>query len=556
MSLDAVKMFFQNERNKLIGVGVAACLITTAIVAPAAYFGGQPSYKGVVSPVAFNRISATGGHLADYGSLAEIEDQDGWGNEDNISYVTTDRDLTANVIETKDAIGFQALNVAEKEAIEIKTDESYELNVMGAQFDPVDAEGKTTYVKPGADGYELVAPINVYMRVPAPVSIFFKENLMSEKGAATPTIWEEDWNKGTSAGVHKDGDLANVDALKGYGEWVKQGHGADLLMAYTFFNWMLFVENTIGDYPPAPEEAANPDSIGSDDFAEYVNIMLENVVGDSIETEQYKEAKVIAISGTGTADPYTQDELDLFNEFLKQESTTDGKIPSLSGVENTDVSINLTNQGSGTAWYMPGGDGIEFDAGDDNNWTLKQTSAVGTTVPSNDAFIGTQSRRSYFGSYGDSISGMSQWGYGYQHTDAGKGEWNYMEQPTAADLTGDDPAITSESFGASDKYKEAYANEQPWQFTESSDIEADPAITDTDYALPLGFTATTDPLVFFTANDTTFKHEEKDDHPKGTYKPTGMTPTATKLIFENPLQQDNITWDMLFSAGLIDAVEV
>ncbi len=582
MNLDTVKMFFQNEKNKLIGVGVVTCLITTAIVAPISYFGGQPKYKGVIKPVSFDTMTSTGEHLADYGNLDVADDQYGWGNEDNISYVIYDEPLTRSVLEIKNAIGFQALNVANRQAQNITSDPNYELNVLSAQFNDVGGEeGKTDYVDPTnqeqVENYQLVAPINIYMRVPAPVSIFFKENLMTaETNKEKNTIWDSEWTKESSAGVYNEqnnpNNLNNRDALSSYYDWaIDKSYIADLVMAYTFFNWMLLdmaSNSDVASYPNAPENANNPSTdISINEFANNVDQMLINVTTllssdkESIKITEdiYNQANMIQIAGTGTADPYTHAELVTFNDFLENDKFLDEKdsienpyyhdedIEELAIINNvdggTDVSIQLTDEGSSTAWYMPK-DAITLDtnkASDEGDWSL-ETESIGLYTPPGSAFLATQSRRSHYGANDKNISGMSNWGYGYQSTKNSDDEWNYMEQPDISKMSDDETKnevlFGNQVVGAEDIYE----NEVPWNYEEE--------ILDTKMALPLGFTATSDLLVFFTDNDTTFKSNGK------TMKPTGITSYATKLIFQNPLQQDNITWDVLFSAGLIEATEV
>ncbi len=573
MNIDTVKMFFQNERNKLIGVGVATCLVTTAIVAPTTYFTGQPKHDGVIKPVAFNTVSATGGHLLDYGDLNQIEDEDGWGNEENLTYVITDTDLTRNVMETKDGIGFQALNVANQEAENLKG-EDYKLNIMEAEF--TDDDGTSSYIASDSADYALVAPINVYMRVPAPVSIFFKDNLMSKQVDDATTIWTSNvvsWKSldGVYKNDEKNTNLQNIEALTSYLDWVvNENYLTDLLVAYTFFNWMLFNEfddGGIADYPSAPSEANNPNLIEGKVFAENVNNMITNILQwtktPKVTQSIYDQAKDVRIAGTGTADPYMQAELDSFNNFLLHtnppeddnsfEQEEDYIIKGLEKID-TDLSIDLFNEGSSTAWYMPQ-DEIKFDTNgdaDDGEWSL-EASLVNSYTPTGDAFISTQSRRSYYGTRGESISGMSQWGYGYQQIkpNTKNNEWDYMEQPDPIEIGKE---ITDNSFGKAGKYDESYANETPWVFANGEKVDTiidnDAAIMDTTTALPLGFTATTDPLVFFTAPNTTFEHNGE------TYKPTGMTPEGTKLIFENPSQEPNITWDFLYSNGFINAESI
>ncbi len=539
MSLDTVKMFFQNERNKLIGIGVASCLVTTAIVAPTTYFTGQPKYEGVVKPVAFNTISATGGHLADYGDMELNKDEYGWGNEEYLSYVTTDADLVNNVLDIENGLGFIGKNVAIHEAVTNPKD----LNIMSAEFDgemvdPTDSEN-----------YDLVAPINIYMRVPAPVSIFFKDNLMvnSTTLEGEKTIWETDLTTKNLVGW----DVDHNEALKSYFNWAySEKYLDDLLMEFTFFNWMLFTDADAGTNYTSLEGYGNPDSITTTAFIKNVEKMLDNVknLNDSEKTNEIQfdnSTMFIDIAGTGTDDPFVQAKANTFNTEVLEEI-----IPK-NTYDNEEISIELMSQGSSTAWYMPSEE-ISFNAGGDNGeWSL-EGNGVNSNLPPANAFIGTQSRRSYYGVRGDSISGMSQWGYGYQSTNpkSRSKEWNYMEQPEVEDI--ESGAIKKDSFGEQKNGDEPYANEVPWMFSdEKSSTESE--IMNPNIALPLGFTATTDPLVFFTADDTKFYYQGDNQNPAGNYKPTGMTPEGTKLIFDNPSQEPNITWDFLFSNGFIEA---
>ncbi|NOQ50062.1 MAG: hypothetical protein GQ557_00155 [Mycoplasmataceae bacterium] len=535
--MNRIKLFLQTEKGKITITVVVTILVTSAIVAPTTYFTSRPKVDGdVIKTVSFSTISSTGETLVDYAGieLNDPTDSSRWENKNTI-FVETDLDLVQNVLNVEGSIGFQAKNVASQQADALGGDISF----LDAQFENENADGTTTttdYIDSKSSEYEMVSPLNVYMRVPQPVSGFFKANLMPEISASNQieadlqlsnTIWSDQY-------VWSD-DVEYDESTQSYFAWAQEdGYIDDIFIAFTFFNWMLVSEanaeiitqgDNYGELNYFDSNFNNPDlAVSTSIFETRVENMLINVneefgVGNNeSDWDADSGAITLKISGTGTVDPYIQKSIDSFNNYL---------IPELNNGLNISwdipkVTIELANIGSSTAWFLPNEE-ITFEE-NGAEWSLYDP----TSAAEPDSFIGTQSRRSYWGEYGDQVSDMSVWGYGYS-------------EPTEASREPGTPTVDTWNEYGEYNGNSSYENEDkeiPWDFQNE--------ILDENEALPLGFTAARDPLVFFVETGTTF------DYNGDTYTPTGISPEAALLTFGYGAEYET-TWQMLYSLDMITA---
>lgn len=484
------------KKGLIIGGSVLGVVLILTGIGLGIYFGTKGS--GDLTTVAFT--DAVSGTAIRQDAWMGIDDYDGGeyvkGDYDatlikNKNYQSVDKeDKILDIVSSEDGLSYLSRgylnygNYIEKD----------DLNVLGVIEDGKAINGED-------EGYPLVAPLNMNMRVPSKVANYIKDSFIG----------------GEDAGKEITIDGLNT-AFDGYGTWLKddknKGYMFDFAISIIIFNYTASTESAANGLESDGFKSWNETTISDEEFVSWIKSTFSNQEWGIVNSEgdidfhgfENDGTYEVKIGGTGTNSPAVASIMKSFSQF---NFGTEDEPFKFSVMEK------LSNHGSGGAWYQsktkPG-----FDKeGSDDGYTYMapgEYDGQSNDVPEN-YFLGTQSR-AFNEKTNDGDQSSDSWiNWGYDAT-------TY----TSSLLTDNNKNEISEIDGENSFYI----------YEDTLGTEDFPIVT----------TMAADSVVFFTTNDAEFELDGK------TYHPTALSSEGAKEIFQN-----GANWIDVAEMGLIQYEE-
>ncbi len=493
------KDFMYTEKGKITGSVLAAVLISAAVFVPVSIFtdravrGDDSSSHEIINAVAFDRTASTGEVMTEWAGIETVDstDTEKWLTNGQVTFVEKDDALVRSVLSIENSVGFMGKNMASTQA-----------ETLGGEIQTYSVIEGGKEIGSDSEDYSMISPLNFYMKVPAHVAKGLKDAMYWQTGSS---VFTEDLTS-----IKPEGDYAV------YGNWLlEKGYEDDFAQAYAVYNYAIVSSSYNTDLNSADkfgdltvDNSAIAGTTTDEDFynsLEQYEKNLTAIFGEEVKVDNGTTNELI-INGTGTADPAIQYLFADYNKMFEDNGSS------------TAYSYSLVNYGSSTAWFLP-----KEDIGYGDTVLVKgDNQSSGST----NAFLGTQSRRSYSGTYKGDISGMSNWGYANLNDTWGG-------------------TLKTETFDLKEIYEDS-TDSKVIEFEMNDEGEV-VSITNNGDITPLAVSIAQEPLVFFSEKGTTFDILNAEGEYE-TYVPTGITPGAAKAIFET-----GISWEQLFATGAISA---